>query len=286
MAIQYIPEIFLRSKKQNPELYIYDFKMTEDVVKSKVNLSLHMFSFLQTGEKKVQLEDAFVEVNNKQSVLIKSGNCIMTELLDNEQIYFCKLFFFSNKNIVDFLERHPQLMPKAKVKYTETPFFVIENDDYIHSFVSSISTVLKMNMATAKPLLSIKFEEIMLYLSQKYGNAFVNYIQSLAHTYSHSSFREIVEANTYSNLSIPEIAFLANMSLSTFKRHFIQEYHENPGKWFQQKRLSQAKKILDQGSKKPSEIFAAFGYNNLSNFSTAFKNEFGYSPKATTSAVE
>gem|GEM_PF-3921274 len=29
----------------------------------------------------------------------------------------------------------------------------------------------------------------------------------------------------------------------------------------------------------PSEIYMDFGYDNLSNFSTAFKNEFGYSPK-------
>lgn len=279
MYIQNIPEMFLRSKIQNPELYIYDFKMTQDIVKSRVNLSLHMFSFLQTGEKKVQLEDAFVEVNNKQSVLIRSGNCIMTELLDNEQIYFCKLFFFSNKNIVDFLERHPYLETKAKAKKVETPFFVIENDEFIHSFVSSISSVLKLETVAAKPLLSIKFEEIMLYLSQKYGSAFVNYIQSLANTDNNSSFRKIVDANVYSNLSVPEIAFLTNMSLSTFKRHFANEYHENPGKWFQQKRLTQAKKLLDKGEKKPSEVFAAFGYNNLSNFSTAFKNEFGYSPR-------
>lgn len=285
MQIQNIPEMFLRSKTQNPELYIYDFKMTEDVVKSKVNLSLHMFSFLQTGEKKVQLEDAFVEVNNKQSVLIKSGNCIMTELLDNEQIYFCKLFFFSNKNIIDFLERHPHLVSGTKTKQVETPFFVIENDEFIHSFVASISSVLKLKTEMASPLLSIKFEEIMLYLSQKYGSAFVNYIQSLANTDSNSSFRKIVDANVYSNLGVPEIAFLANMSLSTFKRHFANEYQENPGKWFQQKRLNQAKKLLDKGEKKPSEIFAAFGYNNLSNFSTAFKNEFGYSPKEAKSAT-
>jgi AraC-like DNA-binding protein len=209
----------------------------------------------------------------------------MTELLDNEQIYFCKLFFFSNKNIIDFLERHPHLVSGTKTKQVETPFFVIENDEFIHSFVASISSVLKLKTEMASPLLSIKFEEIMLYLSQKYGSAFVNYIQSLANTDSNSSFRKIVDANVYSNLGVPEIAFLANMSLSTFKRHFANEYQENPGKWFQQKRLNQAKKLLDKGEKKPSEIFAAFGYNNLSNFSTAFKNEFGYSPKEAKSAT-
>lgn len=53
MPVLNISKSFLLRKKQVPEVLIYDFKMTEDVVKSKVNLTLHMCSFLQTGEKKV-----------------------------------------------------------------------------------------------------------------------------------------------------------------------------------------------------------------------------------------
>jgi AraC-like DNA-binding protein len=282
MSIQNIPESFLQPKEQNPELYIYDFKMTEDIVKSKVNLTLNMFSFLQKGAKKVQLEDAVVEVNNKQSVLIKSGNCLMTELLDNEQIYFCKLFFFTNKNILSFLEKHNYLVAGIKKgQPIETPFFVIENDDFINSFVTSISSILNLKAEDISQLLAIKFEEIMLYLSHKYSDAFINFIQALASPENNSSFRKIVDANVYTNLSLTEIAFLANMSLSTFKRHFIKEYQVNPGKWLQQKRLNQAKKRLSNGDIKPTEIFSDYGYTNLSNFSAAFKNEFGFSPKNT-----
>jgi AraC-like DNA-binding protein len=43
--------------------------------------------------------------------------------------------------------------------------------------------------------------------------------------------------------------------------------------------LNQAKIVLEKGDKKPSEIFLDYGYTSLSNFSIAFKNEFGYSPK-------
>lgn len=286
MTIQNIPQIYLDTETQNPEVFIYDFKMTHEVVRSKVNLTLNMLSFLQTGEKKVQLQDTTVEVNNKQSVLIKSGNCLMTELLDMEQIYFCKLFFFSNKIIDDFLEKYKNMFNNPqKEKTTPPPFFIIENDDYIHSFVASISSILKLKPDARTPLLIVKFEEIMLYLSHKYGSPFINYIQTLATTGNISSFRKIVQANTYTNLNLAEIAFLANMSLSTFKRHFTKEYQINPGKWFQQKRLTQAKNILDKGEKKASEIFTDYGYNNLSNFSSAFKAEFGYSPGKTTSGT-
>ena len=104
-------------------------------------------------------------------------------------------------------------------------------------------------------------------------------MQSLTAPEYNSSFRKIVDANIHTHLNVAEIAFLANMSLSSFKRHFAKTYNANPGRWLQQKRLQQAKKILDKGDKKPSEIYALYGYTNLSNFSTAFKNEFGYSPK-------
>lgn len=280
MQTQNIPEIFLSSITQSSELFIYDFKMTEGVLKSKVNLTHNLFSFLQTGQKKVHFEDAFVEVNNGQSVLIKSGNCLMTELLDNEQIYFCKLFFFSNHHVHTFLDKHNYLIKKTKI--IETPFFVIENDDFITSFVASISSILNLKSDASLALLNVKFEEIMLYLSHKYGSSFINYIQTLADSKNNSTIKKIVEANVYSNLSVVEIAFLANMSLSTFKRHFEKEYQAQPGKWLQKKRLLLAKKTLAKGAKKPSDIFADFGYNNLSNFSAAFKSEFGYSPKNCT----
>ena len=279
MQIQSIPEIYLKSKDQNPECFVYDFKMTEDAVNSKVNLTLNMFSFLQTGEKKVQLEDYVVEVNKMQSVLIKSGNCLMTELLNNDEIYFCKLFFFTNKNISDFLEKHNFLIENKGTEATETPFFVIENDDFIHSFVNAISFILNLDSSISSSLLAVKFEEIMLYLSHKYGISFINYIHSLALPERKSSFRKIVEANVNSNLSLAEIAFLANMSLSTFKRHFEKEFQSKPGKWLQQNRLNFAKVLIEKGERKPTEIFSNFGYNSFSNFSIAFKNQFGFSPK-------
>jgi len=127
-------------------------------------------------------------------------------------------------------------------------------------------------------LLSVKFEEIMLYLISKYGDKFEQYLQSLISKET-SSFKSIIESNVYSNLKLEDIAFLCNMSLSTFKRHFRNEYNLSPGKWLQDKRLIRAKEILKHGKLKPSDIYMEYGYNNLSNFSVAFKNKFGVNPK-------
>jgi len=82
----------------------------------------------------------------------------------------------------------------------------------------------------------------------------------------------------HSNLKLEEIAFLCNMSLSTFKRNFTAEYKVSPGKWLQDKKLQRAKDLLESGHLKSSDIYLEVGYNNLSNFSIAFKNKFGVSP--------
>lgn len=283
--MQNIPEIFNTNINHTPDLLIHDFKMTTDVVKSKVNLSMHMFSFLQTGRKQLHFADTSIAVNPQQSLLVKNGNCLMTELLSNDKIYFCKLFFFSQKNVENFLEKHTEIITTYKrTNQKGAPFFVIENDSYINIFIDSLTSISIVNNKFNQDLLAIKFEEIMLYLLSKYGNSFVKFTNSLISDGTNSSFRKIVEANANSNLKLEEIAFLCNMSLSTFKRYFVNEYQTSPGKWLQQKRLKKAREILLEGKQKPSEIYSDLGYNNLSNFSIAFKNEFGFSPKKITPA--
>jgi AraC-like DNA-binding protein len=274
MPIENIPEIYMNDKKKNADLFVYDFKMTSDVVRSKVNLSMNMFSFLQVGKKQVHFANTSKAVNNKQSLLLKKGNWLWTELLDTEAIYYCKLFFFSEKKLTDFLSKYTNNVNLYK---EEVPYFVIENDDYIASFINSLSSVTFLDSGYSDALLSLKLEEIMLYLLNKYGAGFEYYLRSLISN-ELSPFKNIVENNVHSNLKLEEIAFLCNMSLSTFKRHFINEYHEPPGKWLQDKRLQKAKELLQVGGLKASDIYLDIGYNNLSNFSVAFKKKFGFSP--------
>ena len=274
MPIENIPEIYLKDKTKNPDLFVYDFKMTSDVVKGKVNLGMNMFSFLQVGKKQVHFAGTSVAVNKAQSLVLKKGNWLWTELLDTDAIYYCKLFFFSEKILKEFLEKHSSNKDLIK---DETPYFIIKNDAYITSYLNSLSAIGKAPRESIETLLSVKFHELLLYLINKYGRSFEVYLHSLI-VKETSPFKKIIESKIQSSLKLGEIAFLCNMSLSTFKRHFIEEYKVSPGKWLKDKRLQKAKDLLEQGDLKPSDIYLDFGYNNLSNFSVAFKNKFGFNP--------
>ncbi len=274
MQIENIPEIYQQGNSQNKDLFIYDYKMTEDVVKSKVQLSMNMFSFLQVGKKQVHFADASAMVSKDQSLLIRKGNWLWTELLDNDDIYFCKLFFFSEQILLDYIKKYDLKEPDVK---EETSFFIIENDEYITSFLSTLSSISQIPDKFASQMLSIKFEEITTYLLTKYGSDFERYLYSLI-SKEISPFKKTVESNAYSNLKLEEFAFLCNMSLSSFKRRFLKEFGESPGKWLQDKRLQRAHELLLEGDLTASDIYMDFGYGNLSNFSAAFKNKFGINP--------
>ena len=278
MAIENIPEVYFEDSKTNHEVFVYDFKMTNDVVKSKVNLSMNMFSFLQVGKKQVHFADASVAVNKNQSLLLKKGNWLWTELLDTDANYYCKLLFFSEAKLSEFLKKHTNNLQSTN----DDAYFVIENDSYITSYLNSLSTITDAPAVFKDNLLSVKFEELLLYLINKYGTKFEQYLHSLI-SKEVSPFKKVIESNVFSNLKLEEIAFLCHMSLSTFKRNFVKEYNVSPGKWLQDKRLQKAKETLEHDNLKPSDIYLDFGYNNLSNFSIAFKNKFGYNPSEITS---
>ncbi len=204
MPIDNIPELYINNPKLKPDLFVYDFKMTKDIIKTKVNLNMHMFSFLQVGKKQVHFAGTSVTVNKDQSLLLKKGNWLWTELLDTDAIYYCKLLFFSEKILEDFLEKRTQ---NQQIIKEEVPYFVIRNDAYITSYLNSLSTISNAPTVFTENLLSIKFEEIMLYLIHKYGKKFELYLRSLI-VEETSPFKKIIESKIHSNLKLEEIAFL------------------------------------------------------------------------------
>lgn len=277
MKIQTVPEAFNGEKTLDTDLFIYDYKMSSDVFKSKVNLSHHMFSFLQTGVKQVHFPDASVTVSEEQSLLIRSGNCIWSEMLSTEDYYFCRLLFFSDSRLKKILRK---LSKPSISKRLPSPYFIIQNDEYIHGYLASLSTVISASHEHMEKFLAIKFEELMVYLINKYEGDFENFLRSMIHN-QNSDFKTIIENNINTSLKIEEIAFLCHMSPSTFKRNFLRVYGSPPGKWFRYQRMINARELLREGKLKASDIYLDFGYSNLSNFSAAYKKLFGYSPNNT-----
>jgi AraC-like DNA-binding protein len=78
--------------------------------------------------------------------------------------------------------------------------------------------------------------------------------------------------------SIETLAKAVFMSESKLKKLFKQSYGMAIYQYYQKNRMHKAKELLAMGKLSISETGAMLGYQNLSNFSAAFKKEFGYLP--------
>tara|TARA_B110000046_G_scaffold79240_1_gene87269 strand:- start:391 stop:1230 length:840 start_codon:yes stop_codon:yes gene_type:complete len=255
---------------------VYDYVNTQEISKQQIILSKNTFSFLQNGTKEVFFDKSSRLIHNSQFLLMKAGNSLMTEKFYNgETKYRSILFFFSNEAVFNFIRKF-KLEPQDNASYASMYSFYY--DLYIKGFTKSILNISKLSKSIQKNILDAKFDEIMLYLIEING---VDFLYSLISNSDnkHQKFIQTVENNIVNKLSVKELSFLANMSVSSFKRAFKKQFQSSPGKWFQEKRLEHAAFLLKNKSERPSDIYQEIGYENLSNFIQAFKVKFGVTPK-------
>jgi AraC-like DNA-binding protein len=255
---------------------VYDYESTKEISKQQILLNKNTFSFLQEGKKEIFFDNSSFAIDNSQFLLMKSGHYLMTEKLSNiEDYYRSILFFFSNEDVLKFIRKF-ELNPTESSKLYSTYSF--NYDSFIKRFADSLLDISKLSTAIQKNILDAKFEEIMLYLVEFKG---VDFLYSIINNSDNNSqrFIQTIESNQLNKLTIKELSFLSNMSVSTFKREFEKHFHSSPSKWFQEKRLEHSAFLLKNKSKRPSDIYEEIGYENLSNFIQAFKMKFGITPK-------
>lgn len=272
-----IPESLVSSieqKKQAGILY-HPYESQHESSRVKVSLNSNLFSFILEGKKQVILRETCAVVDDSRFLLLKAGNCLMTEQLSEGKNYRSLLVFFENESLEEFALEHGDI---GKRKTTSPEFLILQKDPFIQHYVESLLLLLDQEIPLSPKLQQVKFEELFLYLTERYGTEVLDYFLVNKLPQHELDFRKVISQNQDNKLTVGELAFLCNMSTSTFKRKFAEHYHSSPSKWFQEKRLEQAAYMLRVQKMKPSEIYFEVGFSNLSSFSQSFKNRYGSSP--------
>ncbi len=264
----------------NPEtseaIQLFDYQSSSDLARSKINLTQNTISFLQEGTKEVVTHDVPVMIEPSHFLIMKSGHCLMTEKISPaRQQYHSLLLFFSDELLWNLVRKHGL---SSRQQSMAKPVKACQYDDFIRSFIQSLQDLSKLSKEAQTKLLPLKLEEIVIYLAETQGTDFLHFLT--ANTDDHTKqFIRVVESNSLNKLTLKELAFLSNMSVSTFKREFEKHFKESPSRWFQQKRLEHSAQLLQDKSVRPTEIYEEIGYESLSNFIQAFKSRFGVTPK-------
>ena len=272
-----VPQFFTGEKKEIKSVHIFPYEASKSTTKNRVVLTSHLFSFLTEGTKEIVTGNASIKIDKSEFVLITAGKCFMSEKISGAGNYSTTLLFFDNHLLQDFFADQEtkilEIINKHKLIQKDILFF--RYDDFTHAYVNSLKFLAKKS----EELVTLKLSEILLYLLETQPLEFCSLFAKNPGTSEDIKFRNIITAHIDSNLSVNELAYLCNVSLSTFKRKFATIFNDSPTNWIRQKRMEHAAFLLKYNKERVSDIYLRFGYENHSSFSQSFKNVFGVSPK-------
>lgn len=89
---------------------------------------------------------------------------------------------------------------------------------------------------------------------------------------------DVVMGAVAENLSLERLAERCYVSVSTFKRRFRKRYSMSPHRWFIQRRLDLAYRMILATDISITEVARMCGFTNPSHFIAAFKRQYGSTP--------
>jgi AraC-like DNA-binding protein len=262
------------------EVSIMQYNSSVATGNSKITLQQNMFSFLLEGAKTVQYAGKRVSIKPHQFLLLTAGNCLMSEKIAAPGgLYRSILFVFDNQLLTDFFIRHPQPRQSGSHQYRQEPFLVFDKDPFLVNFIDSLGIILASGQSLSVELQKVKLEELLVYVSGCYPDAVsrLQYVNNAAN--ADMLIRQVATANICTGITVEELAFLCNMSLSSFKRHFAKIFGTSPQKWLIEQRMEIAAQMLKNSRSKVGEIYIELGYESLSSFIQSFKQAYGVTPK-------
>lgn len=162
-------------------------------------------------------------------------------------------------------------------KYTGPPNVLIPENDFLHGFFQSVIPYVyhpEEKITNALGILKVK-EAVQLLLHAMPG--LKEFLFDFSEPYK-MDLEKFMVSNFHFNVPVEKFARLTGRSLAGFKRDFQKIFGMAPRAWLQEKRLTEARRLLEKRNKKPSAIYLDLGFESLSHFSHSFKKKFGKAP--------
>jgi AraC family transcriptional regulator, exoenzyme S synthesis regulatory protein ExsA len=281
MAVINLPgDIFHDKNETGDDIIIHAYTAKMDSFKGKSILHKNAISLVVKGEKTMHFAEKTVYANDREIHFLSAGNCIASVDLSKQEEFKSILVFFDDKVLNDFYIKNDSMIRRLKTlhKITDEAYISFKKDDFIQNYISSLQFILKKDARISLQMKLLKFEELMLYLLENYPTVILSFRQSGLNEEA-IKIRKVVESNVSNNLTVEELAFLCNLSLSTFKRRFAEIYKTSPNNWLLQQKMKRAANLLHHSKEKPGEVFYKLGYENHSSFTKSFKKIYGVTPK-------
>lgn len=216
-----------------------------------------------------------------EGVVLKCGN-YLNEYLSSENVDYCEAIavhfhpdvikLILDKDFPDFIENVREISP---VRYEP-----IESTSLLKSYIDSLLFYFDNPELVSDELIKIKVKELILLLAKTDNAHAIKTLVAGMFTPMEVNFKSVVEANLYRNYSLEELSALSGLSLSSFKREFAKHYSTAPAKYFKEKKLGKAAKLLKNTEMRISDIAYECGFSDPGHFAKSFQQFHQCSPSS------
>ena len=236
------------------------------------------FIYVLNGGLNAVSENSIESVKEREAVLMKCGTFI-GQMIPSEtsEVYEAVAVHFYPEilkkvygNEIPNILKEPLPDPSQLAK--------VPSDDIMARYIESIMFYFENPALATEEMLALKLKELIILLTNTSNAPIVRSILSNLFTPVSITLRELIESHKYNDISVSELAQLANMSLSTFKREFNKIYSESPASYLRNAKLAKAADLIRVSDENISHIAWDCGFQDISHFSRAFKSKFGVSP--------
>ena len=248
----------------------FDFPVTEQAC----------FLYVKGGDVDYQIDNEHINIPANYSLLL---NCINSgkQMQNSKSKSNCEIVIvtFYPEILKKIYDRElPLLLQTPNNVISNKSSEKINNDFLIQKYIEGLLFYFENPSLINEDILILKLKEIILLLSQTQNSESVQLILSQLFSPTTYTFKQIIEANLFSQLTIEELAHQNNLSVSSFKREFAKIYHDTPANYIKAKKLEKAAELLQISEQRISEIAFDCGFNDLANFTKSFTSKYSVSP--------
>lgn len=249
--------------------------------RNEVFFEEHAVIVVLEGEKKFSSPTQELHVRKGDILFFQRGCYSMNESIDAN--YKSLVFFVNEKLLKEFVSQHLNIFQELLTPLPVAPILSLSSSGTFTTFIQSLLPYFGAKTAYLNELLRLKFQELLLHLLEldRAGKPAGQLRSLLWHIYQGQKADLDYLMSTYllKPLSMNELARLSGRSLSAFKRDFELQFHTSPGHWIRHKRLEHAHFLLRNTDKNVSEVSMEIGYESVSHFIKAYKQQYGFTPK-------
>jgi len=279
MKIYNLPNDFSTLEENNSAVIIRSYQSQYNTQKHKSILHQNMVDIVLNGQR------TFVDVQETkvlaagEFMIQPQGNCLISETAPADGLFSNIVIYFTDEVFANFLIKYQHTIKDIKVKSADKRSYqTYQQDRFISNYIQSLQIMLQSPSLISAEFRCLKLEELLLYLLNTKPVSLLSL--SIGGTNDEDMrIRMIAENNVAGNVTVEELAFLCNTSLSSFKRRFARIYGTSPQKWLLDKRMKLAGSLLKDSLQKVAAIHSKVGYKNHASFTQAFKQQYGVTPK-------